>query len=123
LCTKSRHEIAVQEAQERRRKVADSFYRMTESLNQLLHGNTNKETLLTLAQRIALSKNLVVDRASKRSKDGLICWFCEFAPELIVDSPPGSIELDAPTRVWKDTAEPVLDFEQSNEDERNEIDS
>jgi hypothetical protein len=39
---------------------------------------------LALAQSIGRNKGVPIDRVAKRSKDCLICWFCEFVPELIV---------------------------------------
>jgi RNase P subunit RPR2 len=52
---------------------------MTEMLSKMLGGNTRKKALIELAQSIAGSKKIEIDRAVKRMKEGLICWFCENA--------------------------------------------
>jgi hypothetical protein len=38
---------------------------------------------MNLANKIARTKGVTVDREAKRKKEGLICCFCEFARELI----------------------------------------
>jgi formate hydrogenlyase subunit 6/NADH:ubiquinone oxidoreductase subunit I len=67
---------------ERRRKNAALFDRMTLMLSHLTDGKPTKQALLLLAERIAANTHVKIDRGAKRSKDCLICWFCEQACEL-----------------------------------------
>jgi hypothetical protein len=39
----------------------------------------NMPSLLTLTQTVADKNGLHIDRTVRRTKDGLICWFCECA--------------------------------------------
>jgi hypothetical protein len=59
---------------------------MQQCLERLLCGNTSKAALLKMAECVAQTKGRTVDRAAKRSKECLVCWFCECVPEYIVSS-------------------------------------
>jgi hypothetical protein len=56
---------------------------MTETLSKILGGNMRKKALMGLGETIAGSKKIKIDRAGKRTQEGLICWFCENATELL----------------------------------------
>jgi hypothetical protein len=58
---------------------------MCDILSRILGRDTSRATLLRLAESLARAKHVVVDRLAKRSKECLICWFCEFVPELLVN--------------------------------------
>jgi hypothetical protein len=60
------------------------FDRMSRILSAVLQGKTTKKALLHLAQAIATKKQIKIDRTAKRMKDGLICWFCEHATDLVI---------------------------------------
>jgi hypothetical protein len=77
-----RRECELQRAVERRRAVSSTFHQMSEFLHRFLHGDTSKKALLNLAAQLAQTKGVKVDRTAKRTKEGLICWFCEFAAEM-----------------------------------------
>jgi hypothetical protein len=57
---------------------------MTETLSKILGGNMRKKALMGLAESIAGSKKIKIDRAEKRPKERLIRRFCETAAELLV---------------------------------------
>jgi hypothetical protein len=79
----TRHECELQRALERRRAVDSTVNQMTEFLTKFLHGKASRETLKDFARKLAQTKGIRVDRAATRTKEGLICWFCESAPELL----------------------------------------
>jgi hypothetical protein len=72
---------------------------MVESLTRIIHGNPSKLSLLNLAQCVSRNKGIPVDRAAKRSKDCLICWFCEFVPELIIEPVTRTIKMESITEL------------------------
>jgi hypothetical protein len=43
--------------------------------------------LLEYVSKMAREKNLHLDRASARLKEGLICWLCENCPNIVSDCP------------------------------------
>jgi hypothetical protein len=43
-----------------------------------------KANLINIAESVAQTKGFKVDRLARRSKDCLICWFCEIAPEIMI---------------------------------------
>jgi hypothetical protein len=75
---------ALQVRIQRRRRSVDALHsRMARFLASLLHGETSKPRMLQLAERIARERHVKIDRLAKRSKECLICWFCEVAPDLL----------------------------------------
>jgi hypothetical protein len=63
-----------------RRNRAD-FEQMKRVLTVVTRGRMTMSSLLDLAHKIAAPKHLTIDRAARRMKDCLICWFCEnFTP-------------------------------------------
>jgi hypothetical protein len=59
---------------------------MSQFLTKFLHGKASRAMLKDLARKLARTKGIRVDRASNRTKEGLICWFCEYAPELLTSA-------------------------------------
>jgi hypothetical protein len=72
--------------QERRRNHGSVFDQMARTLPKVFGENPTKSKLMEFAQSIAAEKGLTIDRGAKRMKDGLICWFCENAPHLLVEN-------------------------------------
>jgi hypothetical protein len=82
----SRRTLRNQEAAiERRRRVGASFEKMTRILNIMLNGHATCNELLRIATTLSLTRGLKVDRQAKRTKDNLICWFCEHFPQLLTN--------------------------------------
>jgi hypothetical protein len=54
-----------------------------------LHNNVTRRNLLNITRAVVAEKKIPLDRTAKRSKDGLLCWLCEVAPELANSSTPG----------------------------------
>jgi hypothetical protein len=77
----SQQELETQRAQDRRR-CGREFQRMADFLSRTLKGGTKMRSLLNLAQMLAEKKGRRLDRAARRTKDGLICWFCESVPDI-----------------------------------------
>jgi hypothetical protein len=72
-------------ALERRRRVGPLFDKMTKMLNILLKGHTTLRELRRFAIMLDFRRGLNIDRQAKRSRDNLICWFCEHFPHLLTD--------------------------------------
>jgi hypothetical protein len=70
----------------RKRAVNGLFSRMSHILAIRLKNDMSRSNLLQIARIISDVKEIPIDRTAKRSRDGMICWLCEVAPELI-DSP------------------------------------
>jgi hypothetical protein len=70
----------------RRRAVASIYPIMEQFLHRALKEHSSKRNLLEIAQVIAQGKNVKLDRMAKRSKECLICWFCEVAQDLLTQS-------------------------------------
>jgi hypothetical protein len=85
----------------RRRATGAIFLPMTESLKVWLNGDMSMAKLSQFAQSLATCKRRRIDRLSKRTKEGLICWLCETAPELAVWARPdvGIATIPVQTRV------------------------
>jgi hypothetical protein len=43
---------------------------------------SRKKQVWALAKAVAQWKGAKIDRLAKRTKEGLLCWLCEYAPEL-----------------------------------------
>jgi len=69
-------------ALERRRRNSAHFEAMLALLRQITRTGRMEE-IRPLALRIAGLKGIAVDRAAKRQKESLVCWFCEQCPELL----------------------------------------
>jgi hypothetical protein len=66
-----------------RRRAADALYsKMLNALNFCLHGELSMVKIAQVVESVAARKDVRVDRLARRTKDGLICWLCENAPEL-----------------------------------------
>jgi hypothetical protein len=72
----------VQRLRARRREVDEMYPFLTRALDVILRGEVTKTKMEEFAERIAKAKGVRVDRLSRRTKEGLICWLCEWAPEL-----------------------------------------
>jgi hypothetical protein len=72
----------------RRRRVEEIYPAMHQFLHRALNGDSTKRKLLRIALMIAEAKGIKLDRLAKRSKECLICWFCEVAPDLIAQPIP-----------------------------------
>jgi hypothetical protein len=57
---------------------------MSEFLTKFLHGKTSREILKDFARKLARTKGIRVDRSASRTKEGRVCWFCEYAPDLLI---------------------------------------
>ena len=72
------------------------------SLKMIFGTPPQKKQLLDLALRISPKINVRVDRLAKRSRDCLICWFCEnwskVSTVLIGSSIEASSEYEAPSK-------------------------
>jgi hypothetical protein len=51
--------------------------RVTRELEYLCGESPQKKDLLVIARRLCNKSGLALDRLAKRSKDCLLCWFCE----------------------------------------------
>jgi hypothetical protein len=56
---------------------------MEQYLGRMRQDISCKTGLLNLATVIASEKGIMIDRSAKRSKECLICWFCENAKEIM----------------------------------------
>jgi hypothetical protein len=93
---------------ERRRCNAAVYDRMAQILNAVLGGKATKQNLMDLAEKIAAQKQIKIDRAAKRIKEGLICWFCENACDLAVqEASPQHFSLEA----WSQPDDDGLELE------------
>jgi hypothetical protein len=77
-------EAEIERANARRRGVAEKFDIVANRLRQLLNGRFTKQALLGFADQIGGLRGVKVDRAARRVKDSLICWFCENFYDVIV---------------------------------------
>jgi hypothetical protein len=66
----------------RRRAVAEIYPRMFRNLSTLFHHDLSRTKLLQFIHLVARRKGAIIDRAAKRSREGMLCWLCETAPEL-----------------------------------------
>jgi hypothetical protein len=55
---------------------------MQKSLSLCLHEKPSMANMSDMAKRIAERRGIRIDRIARRTKEGMICWFCENAPEL-----------------------------------------
>jgi hypothetical protein len=65
----------------RRHRVGEQYNQMERQLCRLFGSNVTRKTLLTFAD-LLLKEGLVrnpLDRLARRTKEALICWFCENA--------------------------------------------
>jgi hypothetical protein len=82
----SRKALKDQEAAiERRRRVGPSFDKMTKILNVMLNGQATCAELRRFATVLGGARGLKLDRLAKRTKECLICWFCEHFPQLLTN--------------------------------------
>ena len=51
--------------------------KVTEILESLLGQRVQKKVLLEVAKEVSKKTRITLDRLAKRSRDCLICWFCE----------------------------------------------
>jgi hypothetical protein len=59
-------------------------------------GRFTVSELLPIALQIARRKGVAVDRAARRHKEGLICWFCKYCSELVCGQPQFLVRLTGP---------------------------
>jgi hypothetical protein len=78
----SQQELEAQRAQDRRRRCGRDFQRMADFLSRALNGETKMRSLVNLAELLGEKKGRSLDRAARRTKEGLICWFCESIPDI-----------------------------------------
>jgi hypothetical protein len=61
----------------RRRAVGRAYEQMCALLTHLTGGRLTRCALMRLAEELATTRGIRIDRTAKRMKDCLICWFCE----------------------------------------------
>jgi hypothetical protein len=54
-----------------------ALHRVTKELEYLCGESPQKKDLLVIARRLGGKLGIVLDRLAKRSRDCLLCWFCE----------------------------------------------
>jgi hypothetical protein len=91
----------------RRRAAGAIFHAFVANLKIWLQGEVTMVRLLALSQAVATSKGQRIDRHSKRTKEGLICWLCETAPELAIGCG-GQIGMPAMPAQGESTALPTV---------------
>jgi hypothetical protein len=72
----------VRRLSERRKAVSDIYPAMFRVLSILFQHDLSRAKLLQFLDLVATQKGVIVDRTAKRSRDGMVCWLCETAPEL-----------------------------------------
>jgi hypothetical protein len=65
---------------------------MKQVLTVVSGGHLTMTILIDLAQKIAALKQIPLDRAARRRKDCLICWFCENASVDALSEPAWGID-------------------------------
>jgi hypothetical protein len=80
---------------QRRKATLNIYPRMVQNLAILLHHDLSRTNLLQFLRFVANRKGAIIDRTEKRSREGMICWLCETAPEL---ANPQSINLSSNTK-------------------------
>jgi hypothetical protein len=60
---------------------------MVLALNLIFGKVPRRSELVEYVLKTAREKNLHLDRASARLKEGLICWLCENCPNILAKSP------------------------------------
>jgi hypothetical protein len=80
----------------RRRAVNSIYPRLTQAITVLLRGDLSKPSIVRLADAVAAKKGVKIDRRAKRTKEGLLCWLCENAPELMLERKPPASASDPP---------------------------
>jgi hypothetical protein len=73
---------------ERRQRVKYLFKPIVMVLTIWLAGDTSMEKIRHIAEGIAATRGIPIDRLARRTKDGMICWLCENAPELALGFAP-----------------------------------
>jgi hypothetical protein len=92
----------------RRRRVDGQFQIMVKFLTRILGNRMNKTGLLELAQSIVHSRSIKLDRRAKRSKEMLICWFCENINDFLCTLSNLSQDHSASTKVAEQSPEPSV---------------
>jgi hypothetical protein len=60
-----------------------TLFRAVEAgLSFCLNGKMSMVNLLEIAKIIARQRGIKIDRVARRTREGIMCWFCENAPEL-----------------------------------------
>jgi hypothetical protein len=77
-----RSDLDLDELQKRRNAVDGQYNSMVQFLSRWLGRDFNRVNLLKIAESLAKSKGIVIDRIAKRGKEGTIVWLCEHAREL-----------------------------------------
>jgi hypothetical protein len=68
---------------QRMRLCSADYWTMGRFLGRFRQNISCKTGLLSLATIIAKEKGITIDRSAKRSKECLICWFCENAKDVM----------------------------------------
>jgi hypothetical protein len=71
----------------RRRKLGPKYYAMLQALELIFGKIPLRSNLSTFVVRMSRDRNIPLDRASTRLKDGLICWLCEHCPDILIQYP------------------------------------
>jgi hypothetical protein len=62
------------------------FEQVWNLLSRVLKGDMRMTSLLRFAESVAAKQRVHLDRSSKRTKDAVICWFCEFLSGMVTQS-------------------------------------
>jgi hypothetical protein len=80
------NEVLQQRVPAHRRDVRSIHPTVDYFLHRALNGHSSKRKVLEITRAIAQGKGVKLDRMAKRSKECLICWFCEVAPDFVTQS-------------------------------------
>jgi hypothetical protein len=67
---------------QRREAVRHLYPAMFRTLSAVFHNDLSRTKLLEFLHLVANRKGVTIDRTAKRSREGMLCWLCETAPEL-----------------------------------------
>jgi hypothetical protein len=76
-------EVDREKAATRRRGCSQLYGPMIDALETRFNKRAVRSEMLELAADICAERGIKLDRPAKRSKECLICWFCENVPELV----------------------------------------
>jgi hypothetical protein len=98
---------------ERHKALGDRYDAMASALQMLFGRMPLRADLTEYALRMAGEKNIPLDRAGIRVKEGLICWLCENCPDLLSNCPTAQVTAVSPSQ----TCPP---FDADDEDNRDD---
>jgi hypothetical protein len=77
--------------------------------------------LRRIADQIAAARDLSLDRMARRTKDGILCWLCENAPELAIGIPPSCLIVASTSTAPQPEALPQMSVAQVNQPEQKTL--